>query len=228
MMNNLRFATAIHILVLADKFKNEIITSDFIAGSINVNGTNISSFPSTQIYSQGNTSNLSANANAGFSFANWNFNNNTALPNSNTNNITVTWTSNDTCVVNFNSIPSYNITYLVDPVGAGNINIAGVNTSVFPTTNSYLSGTNVSLNALNNANFAFGYWETNATVLNPSINVSNVNFSATANDTIIAHFDGFETDTLWVITNPIGVATLKVGTDVITTSCCNFLISSLM
>ncbi|MEG0984649.1 MAG: transcriptional regulator, partial [Algoriella sp.] len=27
MMNNLRFATAIHILVLADKFKNEIITS---------------------------------------------------------------------------------------------------------------------------------------------------------------------------------------------------------
>ncbi|MEG0698186.1 MAG: Rrf2 family transcriptional regulator [Algoriella sp.] len=37
MMNNLRFATAIHILVLADKFKNEIITSDFIAGSINVN-----------------------------------------------------------------------------------------------------------------------------------------------------------------------------------------------
>ena len=37
MMNNLRFATALHILVLADKFKNEIITSDFIAGSINVN-----------------------------------------------------------------------------------------------------------------------------------------------------------------------------------------------
>lgn len=36
-MNNLRFATAIHILVLAEKFQNEIITSDFIAGSINVN-----------------------------------------------------------------------------------------------------------------------------------------------------------------------------------------------
>lgn len=36
-MNNLRFATAIHILVLAEKFKGQLITSDFIAGSINVN-----------------------------------------------------------------------------------------------------------------------------------------------------------------------------------------------
>lgn len=35
-MNNLRFATAIHILVLLDKNRNELITSDFIAGSLNV------------------------------------------------------------------------------------------------------------------------------------------------------------------------------------------------
>jgi len=36
-MNNLRFATAVHILVLLDKNQGELITSDFIAGSINVN-----------------------------------------------------------------------------------------------------------------------------------------------------------------------------------------------
>ena len=36
-MNNLRFATIVHILVLSEKFKYELITSDFIAGSINVN-----------------------------------------------------------------------------------------------------------------------------------------------------------------------------------------------
>lgn len=36
-MSNLRFATAIHILVLTEKFNNQLITSDFIAGSINVN-----------------------------------------------------------------------------------------------------------------------------------------------------------------------------------------------
>lgn len=36
-MNNLRFSTAVHILVLLDKFRGELITSEFIAGSINVN-----------------------------------------------------------------------------------------------------------------------------------------------------------------------------------------------
>lgn len=36
-MNNLRFSTAVHILVLLDKNQGEWITSDFIAGSINVN-----------------------------------------------------------------------------------------------------------------------------------------------------------------------------------------------
>ncbi len=36
-MNNLRFATVLHILVLAEKFQDQIITSEFIAGSINVN-----------------------------------------------------------------------------------------------------------------------------------------------------------------------------------------------
>lgn len=36
-MNNLRFSTALHILVLLDKSRGEFITSDFIAGSININ-----------------------------------------------------------------------------------------------------------------------------------------------------------------------------------------------
>lgn len=36
-MNNLRFATIVHILVLTEKFKDELLTSDFIAGSININ-----------------------------------------------------------------------------------------------------------------------------------------------------------------------------------------------
>jgi|SRR5690606_33108390 len=36
-MNNLRFSTAVHILVLLDKNRGELLTSDFIAGSINVN-----------------------------------------------------------------------------------------------------------------------------------------------------------------------------------------------
>lgn len=36
-MNNLRFSTAVHILVLLDFFKDELISSDFISKSIGVN-----------------------------------------------------------------------------------------------------------------------------------------------------------------------------------------------
>ena len=36
-MNNLRFSTAVHNLVILDKYQGEFLTSDFIAGSINVN-----------------------------------------------------------------------------------------------------------------------------------------------------------------------------------------------
>jgi Predicted transcriptional regulator len=36
-MNNTRFATAVHIMTLLAKFSQEWLTSEFIAGSINVN-----------------------------------------------------------------------------------------------------------------------------------------------------------------------------------------------
>ncbi|MFL9835463.1 Rrf2 family transcriptional regulator [Chryseobacterium terrae] len=36
-MNNTRFATAIHIMTLLSKFPQEWVTSDWLAGSINVN-----------------------------------------------------------------------------------------------------------------------------------------------------------------------------------------------
>jgi Rrf2 family protein len=36
-MNNARFATALHILVLLDKAEGELLSSDYLAGSININ-----------------------------------------------------------------------------------------------------------------------------------------------------------------------------------------------
>lgn len=36
-MNNTRFATAVHIMTILSKFPQEFLTSDWIAGSININ-----------------------------------------------------------------------------------------------------------------------------------------------------------------------------------------------
>ncbi len=188
------------------------------AGIISVDGTNINTFPSTQTFSQGNLSNLSVTANTGFTFNNWDFDNNIPTPNSNTNNISITWLSNDSAVVNFDVIPTYNITYLVDPVGAGTIDINGTNVSAFPNNANYLQGSNVNLDAQNNSNYNFSYWETNSSNLNPNTNANSVSYNVNSSDTIIAHYDEYITDTLWVVTKPNGAAELIIGNDIITTS----------
>ncbi|MGB1017869.1 MAG: InlB B-repeat-containing protein, partial [Chitinophagales bacterium] len=113
---------------------------------------------------------------------------------------------------------SATIVYLVDPVGSGSIDINSVNTSTFPSSIDYTIGANVLLNANNNPNFTFAYWESNVSTINPNINTANTSFNVALNDTIIAHFDNYITDTLWVITKPLGVSTLEIGNDIITSS----------
>jgi hypothetical protein len=188
------------------------------SGTITVDGNNISTFPNMEIYNAGTSSGLIATPNPGFTFNNWDFDYHIAFPNSNSSNITVTWGADDTVYVNFNVIPTYDITYLVNPAGFGNIDIDGVNTTIFPTTINYLQGTNVNLEAFSNPNSTFEYWNANTIMLNPTLNNASVNFDAFTNDTIIANYDEYVLDTLWVIMNPTGVANLEVGTDFVTTS----------
>jgi hypothetical protein len=186
------------------------------AGTITVDGTNVSAFPYTTYPVQGTSSNLTVTANAGFTFLDWDFMNNVPLPNNTANAISTTWTSGDTVYVNFINIPSYSITYLTNPIGAGSIAIDGVNQNVFPYTQSYLQGTNVILGANANGNFSFVDWTNLSNVLNPSNQAVFVDFNVNAMDTITANYS--EVDTLWVITRPANTAQLQVGGGVITTS----------
>tara|TARA_B110000037_G_scaffold223119_1_gene302338 strand:+ start:1121 stop:5476 length:4356 start_codon:yes stop_codon:yes gene_type:complete len=188
------------------------------AGYITVGATTINTFPANTSYLDGSNSNLSAFSNAGFTFNHWEFDNNTPLPNNLSSNIAITWQSNDTVIVHFNIIPTYDITYLVNPIGTGTIDINGVNASVFPATISYLQGANVTLNANANPNYTFDFWQTDINIIMPNINTVSSNFNVMADDTIVAHLDEFNTDTLWIITNPTGVAELQVGSDIINSS----------
>lgn len=188
------------------------------AGSINVAGSVINTFPNTQYYTVGTNTTIVATPNAGFTFGQYVFDANIPLPNANTAAINVTWTSNDTIYINFNAIPTFPVTYLVNPNGAGSININGVNTNTFPTTINYNQGNTVNLAAIANASFNFNFWNSENHILLPNINNSNVNFSVMSQDTIIANFGEFITDTLWVVSNPINVATLEIGNDIVNTS----------
>lgn len=186
------------------------------SGTITVDATNITTFPNTTSYSGGVTSSLVATPNVGYFFSDWDFDNNTVTPNATNTNISVTWSSNDTCYVNFALIPNYNITYLTNPVSAGNIDINGINFNAFPLTQTYQQGTNVDLVANDNPNFIFSNWINSNNALTPNSNTDMVDFVAMANDTIIANY--FEVDTLWVVSKPAGVASLQIENDIVTTS----------
>ena len=186
------------------------------AGSMSIDGIPIPGFPYSTLFVQGSSNNLSATANPGFSFVDWGLQFNTAAPNTINPAISVTWLSDDTVLVNFTNIPSYNITYLTNPPGAGSLDINGVNQLAFPFTDNYLMGTNVVIGANTYLNFTFREWTSNSSVFNPSSLANVVDFDVLANDTIIANYD--EMDTLWVITRPAGTAQLQVGPDIITTS----------
>ena len=100
----------------------------------------MTSFPNIGTSNSGLTSSLVATPNTGYFFSNWDFDNNTPLSNATSNNISVTWTSNDTCYVNFALIPDYNITYVTNPTGAGTIDINAINFSGFPFKKNPFSG----------------------------------------------------------------------------------------
>lgn len=192
------------------------ITQPAGAGTMTLDGTNVSVFPHTEYHIQGDTSSLVAAANAGYNFVNWDFQNNSPNPNNTATNINVVWAGNDTVYLNFDTVPTYEITYVTNIPGAGSIDIDGFNQAVFPFTNTYQSGANVILGVNNNPNFTFREWSTQTNTLNPSNQASIVDFNVTNDDTIIAHYD--EVDTLWIITRPVGTAQLEVGSDLITTS----------
>lgn len=186
------------------------------AGTMSIDGVPTPGFPYTTLFAQGSTSNLAASANAGFSFVDWDFQFNTPVPNTTNAAISTTWLSDDTVLVNFTNVPSYSITYLTNPAGAGSLDVNGVNQSVFPFTDTYLSGSNVVISANANVNFTFREWTSNSSVFNPSSLANVADFDVLASDTIVANYN--EIDTLWVITRPAGTAQLQVGPDVITTS----------
>lgn len=201
---------------------NQIITDSIVidvqppgAGTVSLDGTLLNPYPNTTYVTQGSSSSLVATPNAGFNFSNWSASQQVITPNNNPS-ISLTWNGNDTVTAHFSSIPSYSITYLVNPTAGGTIDINTINQSVFPYTQSYLQGTQVTLNANSNPNYNFLNWSSLVHTLNPNPQTSFVDFTVQDDDTIQANYSYF--DTLIIITEPANSATLQVGNDIITTS----------
>ncbi len=181
------------------------------SGTIDINGANQSSFPYTENFPSGSLLTLTANANAGFTFSNWSMSNNVANPNNNSASIAINLTGNDTIYAYFDPIPVDTLVFVVNPPGAGSLNINGTNQSSFPYTGVYNSGTSMNLGALANAGFTFTNWAMSAHTGAPNNNTANITFTLGANDTVYANFTAIIEDTIVYRVDPPGSGTISLN-----------------
>jgi gliding motility-associated-like protein len=110
--------------------------------------------------------------------------------------ITTRCTALEAGMVNcYNLTGPFDMTYDVQPPGAGDIKVNSLWLPNYIFSGQYYGNIDILLNAQANAGFQFAYWEFGSHVPTPSLDSASVSFQATAPDNIIAHF--FPDDSTW-------------------------------
>lgn len=202
-----------------DTFSLTVLVNPLGGGNVTVNGTTPATYPAVLQFTDSTLINIAALANGGYTFSNWTILHHSLNPNNTSANASFYITQNDTLVANFtlNPIPpdTFNLTVLVVPPGAGNVDVNGTIPSSYPTVLQFTDGTLVNVAALGNGGFTFSNWTILHHTLNPSNTAANASFVITQNDTLIANFtvNPIPPDTfnLTVLVNPVGGGNVNVN-----------------
>lgn len=82
----------------------------------------------------------------------------------------------------------YDVVVLVDPPLSGNVTFMGNNLTSYPWSATYFGTTIIDMQAAAAMGWTFDYWELNSHVVAPDQYTTDVTFTLSTNDTIIAHF----------------------------------------
>jgi gliding motility-associated-like protein len=107
------------------------------------------------------------------------------------------------------------ITFMVNPLGAGFINLNGNNIANYPSTQSFNSGENINLSNTTNVGWVFNNWTSQNHTLSPNNNSQNVNFDVLVEDTITLNFVPMTHDITFVIDPNNADATVNINGDMI-------------
>lgn len=175
-----------------------------VGGSITVNGTTYTTYPSVLNVTTGTLLNVSATPNAGYAFFNWHIVHAAPLPNDTANPITCTITQSDTIYAFFVPLPpdTFKLTVLANIPTGGSATVNGTVISVYPSQVQYQTGTLVNISAAPNGGYNFVNWTLLHHVLSPSSSSNNASFTITQNDTLTVNFALIpDSSTLVVVAN---------------------------
>ena len=113
----------------------------------------------------------------------------------------------------------YDLTILVNPPGAGTIQLNTLNPQSYPFTGQYFGGVNISLSALPNVNQNFVDWTLNNHVPTPGTSSPTIQVGLQSGDTIIANFTNVSvpTKTITIIVDGPGTGNVTINGQLLTT-----------
>jgi len=161
------------------------------AGNVKVNELTPPSYPWTGTYFGNVDLGFRATAIPGnnMAFDHWEVSNNSINPNVTSDTMSMNLESGDVVIAHFaNVLPAFALTFDVSPANAGTITIEGNTPSVYPYSNSYLSGQEIDMNANANSGYVFDYWELQNHFVNPNSTDPDANFTLFTTDNVVAHF----------------------------------------
>ena len=117
----------------------------------------------------------------------------------------------------YDLVGPFEVTFLVDPPGAGDIKTNSVWLQNYPWTGTFYGDLNTLLEARSNTGFAFGWWEFNNNPILPTVNDSVAFTDFQMPDTIIAHFIPDIKYDVVVMVEPQFSATVQLGPNYLST-----------
>ncbi|MCB9361708.1 MAG: CotH kinase family protein [Flavobacteriales bacterium] len=157
-------------------------------GDISINTITPPSYPEYQNHITNDVVTLVAIPQSGYIFDHWESSVLSFNPDEFTTNVTITVTSDDSIVAHFLYVDTFDITYNVSPIGAGDVEVDAIIPLAYPHTESYITNTIVNLfeYELLPITYSFDHWESKYHTILPSSSSALASFNVLADDTITA------------------------------------------
>lgn len=181
------------------------------SGDIDIDGFIPPSYVHSDYYQTG-LLDLTAIPQPGYVFDYWESLSTSFVPDSFSTTVQITVDLADSIVAHFVMLDTFDLAFNVSPFGGGDISINTVIPPAYTEYQSFIINDVVTLVAIPQTGYIFDHWESSVLGFNPDEFSTNVTITATADDSITAHFLYIDTFDITYNVTPIGAGDVEVNT----------------
>jgi len=157
-------------------------------GTVSINGITPAAFPFTATYNEATPVTLTASADPNYNFLNYSSTYHSFTPDAANTLVVIQVDTTDTVIVHFLPKQTWDLTVIVEPDGAGKVNLNGELINSYPRTFTYFPGQVVDIEGLPYIDYLFSHWSLDFIQLQEDTADSLNTCIIDTSDTLIAHF----------------------------------------